>query len=157
MASSLIRGRYVIVRAGSDAQSSTVVTDGAVYQSDGVIEDVGPYTEVRSRHQADEEVGGPGYLVFPGLVNSHHHGRGLSTLQLGTTDDCLETWILSGWGRRPVDDYLMTLYTTMQQIESGTTTVMYNHSNHPFHRAGGQRQQGAQGLQRRRNALGLFP
>jgi cytosine/adenosine deaminase-related metal-dependent hydrolase len=131
MASSLIRGRYVIVRAGGDAQSSTVVTDGAVYQRDGVIEDVGPYTEVRSRRQADEEIGGPGYLVFPGLVNSHHHGRGLSTLQLGTTDDCLETWILSGWGRRPVDDYLMTLYTTMQQIESGTTTVMYNHSTTP--------------------------
>ncbi len=131
MPSSLIRGRYVIARAGSDAQSSTVITDGAVYQKDGVIEDVGPYTDVKSRHQADEEIGGPGYLVFPGLVNAHHHGRGLSTIQLGTTDDCLETWILSGWGRRPVDDYLMTLYTTMQQIESGTTTVMYNHSYLP--------------------------
>ena len=131
MASSLIRGRYVISRAGSDAQSSTVIADGAVYQKDGVIEDVGPYAEVKSRRQADEEIGGSGYLVFPGLVNSHHHGRGLSTLQLGTTDDCLETWILSGWGRRPVDDYLMTLYTTMQQIASGTTTVMYNHSTTP--------------------------
>ena len=41
MPSSLIRGRYVIARAGSDAQSSTVITDGAVYQKDGVIEDVG--------------------------------------------------------------------------------------------------------------------
>ncbi|MCE2405308.1 MAG: hypothetical protein J4F43_09155 [Dehalococcoidia bacterium] len=66
MASSLIRGRYVIVRAGGDAQSSTVITDGAVYQRDGDIEDVGPYTEVRSRHQADEEVRGAGEQVFPG-------------------------------------------------------------------------------------------
>ena len=29
MPSSLIRGRYVIARAGSDAESSTVITDGA--------------------------------------------------------------------------------------------------------------------------------
>ena len=131
MPSSLIRGRYVIARAGSDAESSTVITDGAVYQKDGVIEDVGAYTEVKSRHQADEEIGGPGYLVFPGMTNAHHHGRGVTTIQLGATDDSLETWILSRWGQRPVDEYLMSAYTTMQMIESGTTTVMYNHSTTP--------------------------
>jgi cytosine/adenosine deaminase-related metal-dependent hydrolase len=131
MASSLIRGRYVIVRAGSDAGSSTVISDGAIFQRDGVIEDVGSYAALKSRHRPDEEIGGRRYLVFPGLVNAHHHGRGLSTIQLGTSDDSLETWILAGWGRRPVDEHLMTLYTTMQMIESGTTTVMYNHSQTP--------------------------
>ena len=128
MASSLIRGKYIICQAGNDAESSTVITDGAVFQRDGVIEQVGDYSSLKSSCDADEEIGGPNYIVFPGLVNAHHHGRGVSTFQMGTRDDSLERWILSGWGRRPYDQYLMTLYTAMQMIESGTTTVMYNHS-----------------------------
>jgi cytosine/adenosine deaminase-related metal-dependent hydrolase len=131
MASSLIRGKYVICRAGADAESSTVLTDGAIFQRDGVIEDVGDYATLKASHQPDEEIGGPNYVVFPGLVNAHHHGRGVSTFQMGTCDDSLETWILSGWGRRPYDHYLMTLYTALQMMESGTTTVMYNHPQTP--------------------------
>ena len=131
MATSIIRGKYVIVRAGSDAGSTTVISDGAVFQRDGVIEDVGPYSAVKAAHDADEELGGPRYLVFPGLVNCHHHGRGVSTFQMGTCDDSLETWMLVGWGRRPYDHYLMTVYTAIQMLESGTTTVMYNHPQTP--------------------------
>ncbi len=127
MPSSLIRGKYVICRAGADAESTTVLADGAVFQRDGVIEDVGPYDDVKSRHEADEELGGQDYVVFPGLVNCHHHGRGVTTLQTGSCDDPLETWIVGAWGRRPMDHYLMTLYTALQMIESGTTTIMYNH------------------------------
>ncbi len=131
MSTSIIRGKYVICEAGVDAQTSKVISDGAVFQRDGVIEAVGAYDEIKSAHQADEELGGPGFVVMPGLVNAHHHGRGVSTFQMGCIDDCLETWILSGWGRRPHDHYLMTLYTAIQQIESGTTTTMYNHAQTP--------------------------
>ena len=131
MTSSLIRGKYVICRAGTDAAETTVISDGAVFQRDGVIVDVGPYEQLKASTDADEVIGGPNYVVFPGLVNTHHHGRGVSTLQMGSCDDCLETWILSGWGRRPEDQYLVTLYTAMQMIESGTTTLMYNHPQTP--------------------------
>ena len=131
MPTSLIRGKYVICRAGADAASSTVLTDGAVYQRDGVIEEVGDYATLKSSYQPDEEIGGPNHVVFPGLVNAHHHGRGVTTFQMGACDDSLETWILSGWGRRPCDHYLMTLYTALQMMESGTTTVMYNHPQTP--------------------------
>lgn len=131
MATSIVRGKYVIVRAGSDAGSTAVISDGAVFQRDGVIEDVGPYSAVKAAHDADEELGGDGYLVFPGLVNCHHHGRGVSTFQMGTCDDSLETWMLAGWGRRPHDHYMMTVYTAIQMLESGTTTVMYNHPQTP--------------------------
>ena len=131
MASSLIRGKYVICRAGTDAEGTTVISDGAVFQRDGVIEDIGPYEQLKASTDPDEVIGGPNYIVFPGLVNTHHHGRGVSTFQMGSCDDCLETWILSGWGRRPEDQYLVTLYTAMQMIESGTTTLMYNHPQTP--------------------------
>ena len=126
MPSSLIRGKYVISPAGSGG-GVAAQRDAAVYQEDGVIKAVGPYRELRERYQADAELGGANYGVIPGLVNSHHHGRGVTTLQMGTCDDCLEVWILAGWGRRPYDHYLMTLYTALNMLESGTTTVMYNH------------------------------
>ena len=131
MATSMVRGKYVICEAGTGESGSRVITDGAVFQRDGVIEAVGPYDDLKATQQADQEVGGPGFVVMPGLVNAHHHGRGVSTFQMGSTDGCLETWILSGWGRRPHDHYLMTLYTAVQMIESGTTTVMYNHPQTP--------------------------
>ena len=125
MASSLILGRNLLSPASNGG--ATVLSDAAVYQEDGIIREVGSYQDLRSRHQPDAELGGPGYAIIPGLVNSHHHGRGVTTLQMGTCDDCLELWILDGWGRRPYDHYLMTLYTALNMLESGTTTVMYNH------------------------------
>ena len=130
MPSSLIRGRYVICEAGVTSDSSRVISDGAVLQRDGIIEAVGSYDELRDR-QVDEVVGGSRFLVMPGLTNSHHHGRGISTFQMGTVDGCLETWIVEGWGRRPVDWELITLYTAIQMIKSGTTSVMYNHPRTP--------------------------
>lgn len=36
---------------------------------------------------------GDGYLLIPGLINGHGHGRGLSTFQRGVMDSGLETWI----------------------------------------------------------------
>ena len=125
MATSLIRGKYLVARGG--AESSTVITDGALFQRDGLIEDVGPYDELKARHAADEEIGGQKYVVLPGLVNAHHHGRGISSFQLGTLEDSLETYILANWGRPPIDSYVMSLYSNLRLIETGVTTVMYNH------------------------------
>ncbi len=130
MATSLIRGRYIICEAGTGPSASRVITDGAVLQRDGVIEAVGTYDELKDR-PVDEVIGGPRFLVMPGMTNAHHHGRGVSTFQMGTVDGCLETWIVEGWGRRTVDWRLITLYTAIQMIKSGTTTVMYNHPRTP--------------------------
>ena len=130
MATSLTRGRYVICEAGVGDSGSRVISDGAVLQRDGIIEAVGTYDELRNR-QADEVIGGPRFLVMPGMTNAHHHGRGISTFQMGTTDGCLEPWIVQGWGRRPVDWQPITLYTAIQMVKSGTTSVMYNHPRTP--------------------------
>ena len=130
MPTSLIRGKYVICEAGSETAGSRVITDGAVLQRDGVIEAVGTYDDLKER-AVDEVIGGSRFLVMPGLTNAHHHGRGVSTFQMGTVDGCLESWIVEGWGRRNVDWHLMTLYTAIQMVKSGTTTVMYNHPRTP--------------------------
>ena len=108
-----------------------MIADGAVLQRDGVIDEVGPYEHLRTSADVDEVIGGPNYVVFPGLVNSHHHGRGVTSFQMVGCDGCLETFTINGWGRRPYDHYLTSLYTAMKMVESGTTTVMYNHPHLP--------------------------
>ena len=122
MASSLIRGKHLLSPASSG--ETTVLYDAAVYQEDGVIKEVGPYQSLRAKRRPDEELGGLDYAIIPGLVNSHHHGRGVTTLQMGTCDDCLEMWILAGWGRRFYDHYLMALYTAVNNDGVG-----YYHRN----------------------------
>ncbi|MCH7626241.1 MAG: amidohydrolase family protein [Chloroflexi bacterium] len=125
MASSIVRGRYVVTGV-VDENTSNIIEDGAVFQRDGEIIEVGPYEEIRSKHQPDEEIGSSEFVVIPGLVNAHHH-VGLTPFQLGTLDMPLETWIIARWALRDVDPYLDTLYCAMQMIESGITTVMHNH------------------------------
>ena len=125
MPSSLVRGRYVVCGV-IDKDSSRIIEDGAVFQRDGEIIDVGPYSDLSSRHSPDEEIGSSDFLVIPGLVNAHHHD-GLTPFQLGSLDYPLETWIQSMTVSRDVDPYLDTLYCAIQMIESGITSVMHNH------------------------------
>jgi len=127
VAISLIRGKYVVVRADLDGQSR-LLSDAAVAQQDGVILEVGPYSTLRDRYPEATAIGNGRQFLLPGLVNAHHHGRGVSSLQTGQPDGPLETWIHRGMGRRPIDTYLMARYTVMQYLRSGTTTVMFNQS-----------------------------
>src|SRR6266446_10260448 len=125
MATSLIRGKYVICKV-VDRAAAEVITDGAVVQRDGVIIEVGSYQEVAPRYQPDEVLGSPDQVVMPGLVNSHHH-VGLTPFQLGSPDYPLELWFASRLGARAVDPYLDTLYSAFEMLESGLTTVQHLH------------------------------
>ena len=126
MSSSLIRGKYVICKiTGPD--SAEVVYDGAVYQRDGEIMEIGKYEDLRALHPDEEVIGSSNHLVMPGLVNDHFH-VGLSPFQMGAPDLPLELWGLHRMGARRVDPYLDQLYGAVQMIESGTTTVQAIHS-----------------------------
>ena len=127
MASSLVRGKYVICKiTGPD--SADVVVDGAVYQHDGEILEVGSYDELRVRHPSEDVIGSLNFVVMPGLVNQHFH-VGVTPFQLGAPDLPLELWMLARMGARYVDAYLDQLYGAIQMIESGTTTVQALHSS----------------------------
>jgi len=121
MASSLIRGRYVISRV-TGATSAVVIPDGAVAQRDGLILAVGTYADLKARYPTDPVLGGPEFVVVPGLVNDHFH-VGLTPFQLGAPDLPLELWSFARLGAKEVDTYLDHLYGAMLMIESGTTTV----------------------------------
>ena len=126
MSSSIIRGKYLVAGVRDDG-ASEIIRDGALYQENGEIKDVGPYAEVKARRHPDEEIGSDRYMVIPGLVNAHHH-IGLTPFQLGVPDLALEPWITARYAIRDIDPYLDTLYCAIQMIESGITTVMHNHS-----------------------------
>ena len=126
MASSLIRGKYVICKVNNrdDAQ---VIEDGAVFQRDGVIVEVGTFKTLSKKHRPDDMLGSDQHVVLPGFVNSHHH-VGLLGFQMGTPDLPLELWYSHRLRKRDVDPYLDTLYSAFEMIESGITTVQHLHS-----------------------------
>ncbi len=126
MASSIIRGKHVVTRVIDD-NSSEIIGDGAIYQENGAIVEVGKFDELMSRFSPDEVVGDGSQMVIPGLVNAHHH-VGLTPFQLGSPDLALEPWIVVRTMNRDVDNYLDTLYCAIQMIEAGITTVMHNHA-----------------------------
>lgn len=126
MASSLIRGRYVICKV-TGRHEATVVHDGAVFQRDGTIVEVGRHDDLAAKYRPDEIFGSPEHVVLPGFVNSHHH-LGLTPLQMGSPDYPLELWWASRLAKRDVDLYLDTLHSAFEMIESGITTVQHMHS-----------------------------
>ena len=125
MASSLIRGKYVVAKVTSRTEAA-VIPDGAVYQENGVIVEVGRAADLAARYRADEVLGSSEHVVVPGFVNGHHH-VGLTPFQLGSPDYALELWFASRMAARTVDPYLDTLYSAFEMLESGITTVQHLH------------------------------
>jgi cytosine/adenosine deaminase-related metal-dependent hydrolase len=115
MPSSLIRGKYLIAKV-VDREQAQVIEDGAAFQRDGVIVEVGRYDDLAARYTPDRVFGSPEHVVIPGLIDGHHH-QGLTPFQLGVTDDALEPWLLKRMGGRRVDPYLDTLYSAFELLE----------------------------------------
>ncbi|MGI9199559.1 MAG: amidohydrolase family protein [Woeseiaceae bacterium] len=70
----------------------TVIEDGAIAISDGVIVAVGAREEIAAMYTATTTLGGDGRIVLPGLVNGHSHAA--MTLLRGVADDlALMDWL----------------------------------------------------------------
>jgi cytosine/adenosine deaminase-related metal-dependent hydrolase len=124
----LIRAEYLI--AEPDRLEAGVIPDGALAIEDGKIVAAGPWSELKDAYGSLESIGGPkGWLALPGLVNAHHHGRGISTLAAGIDDAPLELWLSSFALYPDVDVYWNTLYGVAQMLRSGITTSIQNHSS----------------------------
>src|SRR4051812_33841256 len=121
MTTSLVRGKHVVCNV-TGRDTALVVDDGAVYQEDGRIIEIGPFAEVAAKYRPDEIIGSERHVVMPGMVDAHHH-VGLTPFQLGSLDHPLETWFASRFAARNVDFYLDTLYSAFELLESGVTTV----------------------------------
>lgn len=123
----IVRGKYLIKNDGSDP-SGGVVEEGALFIRGEKIIDVGNYREISKKYSADELIGNNNQVILPGLVNAHYHGRGLTSFELGTVDDPLETWIMYVRAGGKADPYWDTLYATTKLIEAGVTTTVHSNS-----------------------------
>jgi cytosine/adenosine deaminase-related metal-dependent hydrolase len=119
----------------------TPITSAALYEEDGRIVALGSYGDLRKRYPLARPVGDTDYIVAPGFINAHSHGRGLTTYQMGQPDEPLETRIVEMFGRpewgatggtkseqhATYDPRLDTLYSCAKQIASGITTTLHSH------------------------------
>lgn len=129
MSGQLIRGRLVVTRWGPQ---SLAIEKGALHVDGGIVKEVGPFDELRRRHPAAEEVGDGTHLVMPGFVNSHSHGRGITTLRQGIPDDPGEVRSVGLRIGLSGDPYWDVLFTCARQLEAGITASMHLDSNYGF-------------------------
>ncbi len=126
MTAKLVKGRTVI--HGVDKDGNVEQTkDGAVLVRENTITAVGKADQLAREAPDAQVIGGDDFVLFPGLVNAHHH-VGLTPLQLGAPDLPLELWLIYRLGARKTDFYLDTLYSAFELVRSGVTTVQHLHS-----------------------------
>lgn len=88
----------------------------------GMIAQIGPMPAVAYGNDHLPRFGGRGMIAMPGLVNAHHH-FGLTPLMMGVPFAPLELWLPRFRAMRSVGTRLDTLYSAVEMLESGTTTV----------------------------------
>ena len=122
-AEQIVRGRHVVCRISSDG-TPAIVDDAGVLVRAGVVVEVAGFDALARAHPGATVIGDGGDVVFPGLVNAHHH-TGLTPVQHGIPDMPLELWLPSFLGMRGVDPYLDTVHSALEMLASGVTTVQH--------------------------------
>ena len=102
------------------------IPDGGLFIRDGFIEKVGPAGELPT--SADEVLDLSGYLVLPGLVNTHHHFYQTLTRAVPAAQDAnLFNWLKTLypiWARLTPEDIYISTQTALAELAlSGCTTA----------------------------------
>jgi cytosine/adenosine deaminase-related metal-dependent hydrolase len=109
------------------AHDAPAIASGAVAVSGDTITGAGPFEELSARYPDAQVMGGEKFLLIPGLINGHGHGRGLSSFQRGALDNTLESWIWDTRTFNPLPIYDDVSYCAARLLRSGVTTTMHNH------------------------------
>lgn len=101
-----------------------MLVDGAVLVDDGDVLALDDWRTLRERYPDAEVIGSEKMAVLPGLINGHHHSKGVSTIQHGIRDMLLEPWILSHRRARAGVPRLDAMLSAAEQLRSGVTAVV---------------------------------
>lgn len=93
----------------------------------GMIAQIGPMEAVGYGNDHLPRFGSRRMIAMPGLANAHHH-FGVTPLMQGVPFAPLELWLPQFRAMRRIDQRLDTLYSAIEMLESGTTTVQHIHS-----------------------------
>jgi 8-oxoguanine deaminase len=102
------------------------IPDGGLFVKDGFIQEVGPTKKLPL--SADEIVDASGYIVLPGLVNTHHHfyqtlTRAVPAAQNANLFNWLKT-LYPIWARMTSEDIRISTQTALAELAlSGCTTA----------------------------------
>jgi 5-methylthioadenosine/S-adenosylhomocysteine deaminase len=119
----IVTAKILMRGFGADGEAQ-FLAQGAVHVRDGEILAVGREGEIIAAARDCEIERFDEHVMLPGFVNSHHH-VGLTPLQMGTVDYPLELWIGSSGSRRALGPYLDTLFSAIEMLKTGVTTVQH--------------------------------
>ncbi|MGV1828287.1 amidohydrolase family protein [Agrobacterium vitis] len=111
---------------GTDGKM-TMRHDVGIRVEKGMIAQIGPMEAISYGNDHLPRFGSRRMIAMPGLVNAHHH-FGVTPLMQGVPFAPLELWLPQFRAMRRIDQRLDTLYSAIEMLESGTTTVQHIHS-----------------------------
>ena len=122
MTTLLVKNAYIVTM--DDHQRE--IPEGGLFVRDGFIEKVGAMNELPQT--ADETLDLKGYVVFPGLVNTHHHFYQTLTRAIPPAQDAnLFNWLKTLypiWARMNPEDIFISTQTALTELAlSGCTTA----------------------------------
>ena len=120
----IVRGAKVFTDPRRGPQG--ILTDAAVYVRDDVIAEIDSYAVLRKKYPEVKVVGEADHWVLPGIIDAHHHGRGLTFLQCGQGYDFLENSLLDWFYSVGLPPELAAKIVAWKHIRSGCTTVHHN-------------------------------
>jgi 8-oxoguanine deaminase len=123
MPSLLVRHAAILVTMDGERRE---IPDGGIFVQDGWIEQVGPTDELPAT--ADEILDLTGHIIFPGLINTHHHFYQTLTRAVPQAQDAnLFHWLKTHYpiwaGLRPEDIRVSTQLAMAELALSGCTTA----------------------------------
>jgi 8-oxoguanine deaminase len=122
MATLLIKNAHIVTMYDHQRE----IPEGGLFIRRGLIQEVGPMAELPET--ADEVLDLKGYIVLPGLVNTHHHFYQTLTRAVPATQDAnLFDWLTALypiWARLTPDDIFTSTQTALAELAlSGCTTA----------------------------------
>lgn len=126
VADCIIEAGTVLSGVGSDG-AMRMRHDVGIRVHRGMIAQIAPIEAVAYGNDHLPRFGSREMIAMPGLVNSHHH-FGVTPLMQGIPFAPLEIWLPQFRAMRAIDTRLDTLYSAIEMLESGTTTVQHINS-----------------------------
>lgn len=123
MSSLLVRHATILVTMDDHRRE---IPDGGLFVNDGFIIQAGPTSELPL--EADEVLDLSGYILLPGLINTHHHFYQTLTRAVPAAQDAnLFNWLKTlypVWGRMTPEDIRISTRTALAELAlSGCTTA----------------------------------
>ncbi|HDD25100.1 MAG TPA: 8-oxoguanine deaminase [Chloroflexi bacterium] len=126
MSTLLLRHADLLVTMTTDNEIPMRIGDGGIFARDGMIERVGPTSDLPQ--QADQVIEARGMVVLPGLINTHHHlyqtlTRAVPAVQDATLFAWLKTLYPIWAGMTSDAVYTSALVGLAELMLSGCTTA----------------------------------